>query len=115
MIKFTGILPYSIKYVTSIKEGFAGITSGIFISIRYEHRNDLGLHAHELVHVKQFYRTLGLHSIFYRIFKWYRLRTEIEAYKAQLEYCVGNYDWLYEKLMNNYDLDVTIEELKQLI
>lgn len=115
MIKFIGILPYFISYVDNLKDGFAGITNGPFIKIKKAYRHDLGLHAHEITHVKQWYRTFGLHSFLYKVSDTYRLKAEIEAYRSQLDYCIGNYDWVYLRLLNNYDLDVSMEELKELI
>ena len=45
-------------------------------------RSDVKQHTikHELVHIKQFWRTFGLHLLFYNISKSYRFKTELEAY-----------------------------------
>lgn len=41
---------------------------------------------HELVHVKQFYRTFGLFSLLYRFSSSKRFMYECEAYKAMIDY-----------------------------
>jgi len=57
-----------------------------WIKIRPKYKDDTGLLLHELTHVKQIYRTLGLHCILYPLYWRYRLRAEIEAYSRQLAY-----------------------------
>lgn len=49
-----------------------------------DYREDIVLH--ELTHVKQFYRTGGLHFFLYKLSDRYRIRSEIEAYLNQFLY-----------------------------
>lgn len=70
-----------------IGKEFAGCTYGPFIFIRPRYKDDKGLLEHEKVHVKQFWRTLMLHGLFYALSNRYRLKCEVEAYKEQLKYC----------------------------
>lgn len=70
----------------NIPEGSAGCAKAWFIYIRPEYKDDIGLLEHEKVHTKQFWRTLGFHSLLYLCFKSYKLRAEVEAYKTQLNY-----------------------------
>ncbi len=74
---------YTNKFIPS---GSAGCARGPCIFIRPDHRGDAGLLAHEQVHVSQWWRTLGLHSLLYLVSKKYRLAAEVEAYRKQLEY-----------------------------
>ena len=63
---------------------FAGYTVGPLIFIRPSHRDDVGLLAHERVHVRQWLRSLGLlHSLRYLLSDSYKLACEVEAYQAQ--------------------------------
>lgn len=41
---------------------------------------------HELEHVKQWYKSLFLHGLFYKYNRAYRLKCEIEAYKVSIEH-----------------------------
>lgn len=69
-----------------VPEGSAGCARGPLIFIRPEYRDDVGLREHEWTHVKQWFRTLGLHSLLY-LFCWrYRFNAEVEAYKVQASY-----------------------------
>ena len=64
----------------------AGCTRGPFIFIRPRYKDDKGLLEHEKVHVRQWFRTLGLHGFIYALSKRYRLKCEVEAYKEQLKH-----------------------------
>lgn len=66
-------------------KSFGAITIFFIIFIRSEHKDDVALIEHEKIHVKQFFRTFGLHGLFYKFSKKYRLNSEIEAYRRQIE------------------------------
>lgn len=70
----------------SVKPPFAGRALGPIIVIDPKYKDDRGLLAHEQVHVRQFWRTWGLHPLLYRASKRYRLAAELEAYRVQLKY-----------------------------
>jgi hypothetical protein len=93
---------------------FAGTTSGPFVFIRPEFKNDIGLLNHELVHVKQFWKN-PLMSLLYQFSKTYRLRYEAEAYKTQLEYAPGRLDLFAGFLVSNYNLQITLDQARQAI
>jgi len=40
---------------------------------------------HELVHIKQMYRTFGISTVLYKLSQYYRLKYEVEAFKKQIE------------------------------
>lgn len=69
-----------------VMAGFAGTTRGPFIFIRPEYKDDTGLLAHEKVHVRQWFRTLGLHSFLYMLSDRYRLAAEVECYREQAKH-----------------------------
>ena len=78
-------LPAFIFYPKTIFIKFDGITLGPFIFIKEKHKQNIEMLEHELIHVKQFYRTFGLFCILYLISKKRRLVYEVEAYKRSIE------------------------------
>ena len=99
-----------------IPNTFAGQTIGPFILIRPSHKDDTGLLEHEKVHVRQFWRTLGLFGIGYLLSKKYRLKIEVEAYKEQLKYYPTDKKALFAYyLATKYNLDITQEEALKLL
>lgn len=80
-------------YVKSLSNGAknpsfytVGVANGPIVRILKTHKNDEGLYQHELVHVKQWFLTLGFHGLFYRFSDKYKLWSEVQAYKKQLKY-----------------------------
>lgn len=93
-----------------VPDGHAGCARGPFIFIRPQHKGDAGLLAHEKVHVRQWWRTLGLHSLRYLFSRRYRLKAEVEAYREQLKHSPGN-EAVYAVLITaRYGLNITITE-----
>lgn len=66
-----------------IPSGFKGATRLFVIWIKKSERDNTKLLNHELVHVKQFWRTLGLHGLLYRFSTTYQMNAECEAYATQ--------------------------------
>ena len=83
-------------------EGSNGAANLCFVRIRKGYENDKGLLEHEKVHVWQFWRTFGLHSLLYLISKRYRLKAEVEAYKVQLEASGYRSDYSAPMLRDKY-------------
>lgn len=99
-----------------IPDKFAGLTLGPIILIRPEYKSDTGLLEHEKVHVRQFWRTLGLFGIGYLLSKKYRLKIEVEAYKEQLKhYATDKRNLFAQHLATKYDLNITQEEALKLL
>lgn len=97
-----------------IPKNSAGLTLGPVILIRPAYKNDVGLLEHEKVHVKQWKRTLGLFWILYAIPK-FRLKYEVDAYKVQLRYSPRDVDLFAKYLVENYSLNITFNEAKQML
>ena len=111
---------YSLLFTDSVPEGSAGYAKAWFIRIRAEYEDDKGLFQHELRHVWQFWRTLGFHSLMYLLIKRYRLASEVEAYRVQLEYIPGEMKEINRKKFSNristrYGLKISEDEAYKLL
>ena len=115
-IKLAYFFPVPVFYVSRLGDGFAGKSFGFFILIKKLYKNDIGLLKHELMHCKQFYRTLGIHAFLYKFSRPYRYQCELEAYKEQLRYSDQQSKSLIKFatfLATKYDLPITIEDAKK--
>jgi len=104
-----------IIYVSNKPNGFAGYTYPFVILINKKYENDIGLLQHELTHIKQIYRTFGLHLFLYLFSKKYRLKAEVEAYRAQLKYSPNSLDKFAMYLSTKYNLNIDFKEAKERI
>ena len=93
---------------------FAGTTIGPFVFIRPSYKDDIGLLNHELVHVKQFWKN-PLMQLWYQFSKKDRLQYEAEAYNTQLKYSPNRLDLFAGFLVNNYNLQITLDQARQAI
>jgi len=103
-------------YVDFLPNGFAGMANGPIIRLLKSHRSDEGLYRHELVHVKQWFLTIGLHSAIYLLSAKYRLWAEVEAYKEQLKYYKEDRSSLFaDFIITNYNLKLSHSEAISLL
>ena len=77
--------PALILYTERLPYGVGGIARGPLVLIRPQYRNDRGIHAHELEHVRQWWVTCGLHPLLYYFVRRYRLWSEVGAYRVQMQ------------------------------
>lgn len=103
---------YTDKFVP---KNAAGCACAFLIFIRPDYKNDIGLLEHEKVHVLQWKRTFGLHSYLYLFSKSYRLKSEVEAYKKQLEYSPNSAELFAKYIATMYNINITQEEAKKLL
>lgn len=104
---------YILQYSTAPK--FAGDTRGPWIRINPKYKDDLGLLAHEKCHVRQWWFTLGIHSLLYLVSDKYKLWAEVQAYKCQLEYSPNHIDFFARSIATKYGLGISEEEAKELL
>ena len=124
-------------YVKSLPPNVGGCANGPVIRILEKYRNDKGIYAHELLHVKQWavwsllsipaayvlYQLalfdylalailpLSLHSVLYRFVTPYRFWCEVEAYKEQAKHYNDDRKPLFaEYIANSYDLPHTTKQ-----
>jgi len=114
-------LVYLIIYTDRLPAHANGCANAFIIRIRPGHKDDRGLLEHEKVHIRQWWRTLGLHSLLYLLSKRYRLWAEVRAYRRQLEYSPEHLDlyatWLSLPEPEGYGLQTicTKERARELL
>ncbi len=99
--------------VDTLPNGKHGATQGPIIRILKSKDYDVGLYQHELMHVKQWWCTLSLHSFLYLLSDEYKLWAEVQAYKKQLCYSVDREKdrWLFASFISTrYKLNLSVDE-----
>lgn len=97
-----------------IPAGFDGFTVGPVVLVRPG--TSTALLAHEQAHARQFWRFLGCNGVLYQVSRRWRLRLELEAYRAQLAVAgPPAVLQLSAALASQYDLDITQEEAYRLL
>lgn len=82
-------------YVDTLPSGFGGMAHGPVIRILERLRGDEGIRQHELVHVRQWFFTLGLLPILYYFIPKFKLWCEVQAYRRQLQYYADDRSWAF--------------------
>ncbi|MBI9110011.1 hypothetical protein [Maridesulfovibrio ferrireducens] len=103
-----------IIYTDRMPKRFAGYTIGPVILIRPKYKDDAGLLAHEQKHVEQFWAAPVLHGVMYRFSKGYRLKSEVEAYQAQIE-CGMDINRAAKFLSGKYNLGISVDAAVDLL
>lgn len=93
----------------------AAITLGFVILVRPQYRGDVGLIAHESVHIRQWKESWGAFWPRYLLSKRWRRDYEVEAYREQLKYSPGHLDLFAGYLANNYMLGISPSLAKSLL
>jgi len=112
---------YSLKFTDNIPEGTGAYAKAWFIRIRPAYKDDRGILAHEMEHIKQWWRLLFLHSALYLFCRRYRQWAETQAYKEQLKWppatdAVDEYRRIYAVfLVKKYKLGISAETAYRLL
>jgi len=81
-------LPVPVITLERMPGRLVGLCVGPFIVVREDYASDYPTIVHELTHCKQFWRGLTvLHLIRYYGSRRYRLKAEVEAFRAELDAC----------------------------
>ena len=103
-------------YVDSLPGNAGGVAQGFVIRILKKYKDDYGIYKHELVHVKQWFFTFGIHSLLYLIFDWYKLVSEVEAYREQLKHYDDDRTEMFASFIaSDYGLSVSKEEVMEML
>ncbi|MEO6269739.1 MAG: hypothetical protein ABIP08_05495 [Lautropia sp.] len=82
------ILPVPVITLERMPGRLVGLCVGPFVVVREDYAADYPTIVHELTHCKQFWRGLAvLHLIRYYGSRRYRLKAELEAFRAELDAC----------------------------
>jgi hypothetical protein len=104
-----------IFYTDLIPARFSGYTIGPVILIRPSRRGDVGLLAHEKVHVSQFWRSLGILPLLSLFIPSLRLKFEVEAYRKQLEFNPDAALAFAGFISTKYGLSITVTDALKLL
>lgn len=136
---------YFLKYTKTMKPGFAGYAKGPFVFIHQDYRADMGILAHEALHVQQWWmgvvlfaaigaalygiypdiylalavsgNGLHIHSLCYAGIRPYRKWCEVQAYKKQLKVYgpTASKTFAINALADKYKLNITRQEAARLL
>ena len=82
------VLPVPVITLERMPGRLVGLCVGPFIVVREDYASDYPTIVHELTHCKQFWRGFAvLHLIRYYGSRRYRLKAELEAFRAELQAC----------------------------
>jgi hypothetical protein len=107
--------PALVFYTDNLPENVGGRAHGPVILIKKKHRDDKGIHEHELEHVKQWCVTLTLHPLLYKFSKKYRLWAELRAYKKQLKHNPENRVTYAGFVATRYGLDLWPNDVYEML
>jgi hypothetical protein len=104
-----------ILYTNLMPSRFNGFTIGFLILIRPSRKGNLGLIAHEKIHVRLFWRTVGVGGLLSLISKKLRLKYEVEAYREQLKFNPTSAELYAEFISTKYGLNISKEDALALL
>jgi hypothetical protein len=82
------VLPVPVIALDRLPGRLVGLSMGVFVVVRTDHAADRPTIVHELEHCKQFWRGGAVvHMLRYYASRAYRLRVEVEAFRAELDAC----------------------------
>jgi hypothetical protein len=85
------LLPVPVLVLDRMPGRLVGLSMGVFVVIRRDYADDRPTVIHELEHCKQFWRGgMVLHMLRYYASQAYRLRMEVEAFRAELDACAAS-------------------------
>jgi hypothetical protein len=114
-IKFIFIFPALVFFTDNLPAGIGGRANGPIVRIKSKYKQDPGIMAHELEHVKQWYLTLMLHPLLYKFNKKYRLWAELRAYKKQLKHIPENRVKYAGFIATRYGLDLWPNDVYEML
>lgn len=115
MLKAFGLIPVPVFYTDSNLGGYDARDYWLFIRMKKAFKHDEGLHQHELKHIEQTWKGLVvIHFALYHLWKRYRMRCEVKAYRRQMHYPPYlTLDQAAMLLSTKYDLGISFAEAKK--
>lgn len=82
------VVPVPLLVLDRMPGRLVGLSMGLFVILRRDYAHDRPTLVHELEHCKQFWRGgILLHMLRYYLSCAYRLKMELEAFRAEIEAC----------------------------
>jgi hypothetical protein len=82
------VVPVPLLILDRMPGRLVGLSMGLFVVMRRDYAHDRPTLVHELEHCKQFWRGgILLHLLRYYLSRRYRLRMELEAFRAEIAAC----------------------------
>ena len=106
---------YILWYTDKLPPDVGGRANGPFIRIKKKWKGDIGLLEHEKCHVRQWWKSCGLHGLLKRFKKDYKLNCEVEAFKIQLGYNPKSLRFFARYLSTHYGFDISVNEAQGLL
>jgi hypothetical protein len=108
------IFPAFIVYTDNLDPRFTGLTHSMVVFIDKEMRNDTRVLTHELVHVRQGYRTLFMYSFLIPFDDTILVKMECEAYATEIKskYTIP---WFVMFIQDEYKTSMTAQEIHDYI
>jgi hypothetical protein len=111
MFKFTPV-PHLVYYVDDLGGNSIGRANAFVI--RLGNRSESN-YQHELMHVKQWYMTIGMHGLLYKFVPRYKLWAEAQAYRKAITYGRSLDSAAYGLKDPSYGFNLTLNEAKELL
>jgi hypothetical protein len=115
------VLPVPVLALDRMPGRLVGVSMGLFIVVRRDFAADRPTIVHELEHCKQFWRGGALlHMLRYYVSHAYRLRVEVEAFRAELDACAtqdrpARLDDAARALATGYHLGLDVNDCRRLL
>ena len=95
-------------------KGFSGFSLWPFIFVRPEHRSDIALIEHELVHYREQAWIMPVWVMLYLVSRKFRLAAEVRAYNRQIELGGVTREQAAHTLLS-YRLGITLEKAMRVL
>lgn len=119
-VKLFGLIPLNVEITITYTDDM-GPTTGAYaygrreIFCRPKYQDDYGIHMHEYTHIRQAWAN-PWHGFMYKHLDWYKLQSEVEAYKEQAKHYENDRRPLFaEFIATDYGLSISPEAALQLL
>jgi hypothetical protein len=115
------VLPVPVLAFDRMPGRLVGLSMGLFVVVRSDYAADRPTLVHELEHCKQFWKGgVLLHMVRYYLSRDYRLRVEVEAFRAELDACapgerIARLDDAARALATGYHVGLDVHACRHLL
>lgn len=98
-----------------VPEPFGAVTRGPVIFVHESQRDNMAIISHEKAHRLQWWLTLGLSPLLYKVWPSWRMWCEVWAYRAGLKYKPDALDNYAQYLATHYNLKINKAQAKRML